>query len=404
MLAWLILATLAWGALAAFTASQHASGAGTVVASSEPLAYDAQQIWTALSDANDAAAGGILGGGVEPTSVVTRYEDDLRTAKQDIVDAAARGGPMADLDPLQTGLTAYEEEVAKAVANNRLGYPVGAAYLRQASDTMISQLLPTAHDLYTREDAQLTTASAQATGLPLIAVTVLAGIALGFAYYRCGRWLTRRTNRVLNGGLLLASAAGLVALLWMAGAFLAGRADLLTAQSQGSTPVIALASTDIAVLKAHADESLTLINNSGDDSNQAQFLAQQKLLGPGPGTLLSQAQSAAAGSPAAADATAAVSDAPLWFSAHVKVRSTDDNGQHQAAVGMAQVTGPAGKAFAKLSSDLNGGIVAANDAFVTHARSGQDAFTGLEAGEIVATLIMVAGIAWGLSRRLAEYR
>jgi len=404
MLAWLILATLAWGALASFTASQHASGATAVVAASEPLAYDAQQIWTSLSDANDAAAAGILAGGVEPQFVVTRYEGDLRTAKQDIVDAASRGGPMADLDPLQTGLTAYEEEVAKAEANNRLGYPVGAAYLRQASDMMINQLLPTAHDLYTREDAQLTTASAQATGLPLIVVTIVAGLALGYGYYRCGRWLTRRTHRVLNGGMLLAGAAGLVAVLWMAGAFLAGRADLLTAQAQGSTPVIALASTDIAVLKAHADESLTLINNSGDDTNQTSFLDQLKLLGPGPGTLLSQAQSAAAGSPAAADAAAAAADAPAWFSAHTQVRNTDDRGQHQAAVGMAQPNGPAGKAYAKLASDLSGGIVAANDAFVAHARSGQDAFTGLEIGEIIATLVMVAGIAWGLSRRLAEYR
>jgi hypothetical protein len=403
MLAWLILATLAWGALASFTASQHASGAGTVVAASEPLAYDAQLIWTSLSDANDAAAAGILSGGVEPPTTVTRYEDDLRTAKQDIVDAASRGGPMADLDPLQTGLTAYDEEVAKAEANNRLGYPVGAAYLRQASTLMIG-LLKTAHDLYTTEDAQLTTASAQATGLPLIVVTVVAGLALGFAYYRCGRWLTRRTHRVLNGGLLLAGAAGAVAVLWLAGAFLAGRADLLTAQSQGSTPVIALASADIAALKAHADESLTLINNSGDDSNETSFKGLEAQLGPGPGTLLSQAQSAAAGSPAAADATAAVTDAPAWFSAHGNVRKADDGGQHQAAVSMAQVSGPAGMAFAKLEGDLSGGIVAANSAFVSHARSGQDAFTGLEAGEIVATLIMVAGIAWGLSRRLAEYR
>jgi hypothetical protein len=209
---------------------------------------------------------------------------------------------------------------------------------------------------------------------------------------------------VLNGGMLLAGAAGIVALLWLAGAFLAGRADLLTAEAQGSTPVIALASADIVVLKAHADESLTLINNAGDDSNQSSFVAQQKLLGPGPGTLLSQAQAAAAGSPAAADATAAVTDAPTWFTGHAAVRKTDDEGQHQAAVGMAQGGGPAGKAFVKLSSDLSGGIVAANDAFVANARSGQGAFTGLEAGEIVATLIMVAGIAWGLSRRLAEYR
>ena len=136
-------------------------------------------------------------------------------------------------------------------------------------------------------------------------VTIVAGLALGFAYWRCGRWIYRRTHRVLNVGLLLAGVAGTLAAAWLAGAFLAGRADLLAAQSQGSTPVQALASADIAVLKAHSDEALTLINNSGNDQNEAGFQAQRKALGPGPGTLLTIAQQAAAGSPGAARAAAA---------------------------------------------------------------------------------------------------
>jgi hypothetical protein len=42
--------------------------------------------------------------------------------------------------------------------------------------------------------------------------------------------------------------------------------------------------------------------------------------------------------------------------------------------------------------------------FRTAAQSGQDALTGLEAGVIVLSLVMAAGCAWGISRRLAEYR
>jgi len=38
------------------------------------------------------------------------------------------------------------------------------------------------------------------------------------------------------------------------------------------------------------------------------------------------------------------------------------------------------------------------------AAAGSDAFTGLEAGIVVLVLIMATGSAWGLSRRLAEYR
>ena len=42
--------------------------------------------------------------------------------------------------------------------------------------------------------------------------------------------------------------------------------------------------------------------------------------------------------------------------------------------------------------------------FAANAASGADAFTGLEAGIIVLALVMAVGCAWGLSRRLAEYR
>jgi hypothetical protein len=411
MLTWLIITTLAWGALAAFTVSQHASGAGGVVTSSEPLTYDALQVWESLSDANDEASAAILAGSLPPPGVTARYQRDLDVARTDIVDAARRGGPAGDLDTLSAGLNKYQDEVSRALANNQLGYPVGAAYLRQASGLMTGTLLPVAHDLYTSEDASLTTTSAQGTGLPLIVVTLVAGIALGFAYWRCSRWLHRRTNRVLNGGLLLAGVAGTVAAVWLAVAFLAGRADLLAAQSQGSTPVQALANADIAVLKAHADEALTLITNSGDDQSEANFQALRKVLGPGPGTQLTSAQRSAAGSPGAAAAAAAAQAAPAWFTQHQIVRA-DDNGSnpsaagggtHQEAVAMV-VSGPAGKAYQTLSADLSDAITADNAAFAAHARSGQSAFTGLEPGVIAATLVMVAALAWGLSRRLAEYQ
>lgn len=418
MLAWLIVATLAWGGLATFTALQHTSGAGTVVSASEPLTYDALAIWQSLSDANDTAGAAVLSGALPQQKVLGQYTADINKAKLDIADAAARGAPMSDIDALQAGLTSYTDEVSKAQANDLLGYPVGAGYFRQASQQMIGQLLPVAHDLYTTEDARLATASAQATGLPLIVVTILAGIALGYAYYRSGRWLTRRTHRVLNGGLALAAVIGVVALLWLAGAFLAGRADLLASQAQGSTPVMALANADIAALKAHTDEALTLINNSGDDINEVNqrdpglgFQGLEKELGPGPGTLLAQAQSAAAGSPAAGDASDAVTAAPAWFAAHKAVRLDDDGvspqvpggGTHQEAVTLV-LSGSAGSAFTRLSGDLSSGITADDRAFASNASSGQGAFTGLVPGIIVATLVMVAGLVWGLSRRLAEYR
>jgi hypothetical protein len=271
---------------------------------------------------------------------------------------------------------------------------------------MRSALLPAADDMYATENASLTTTSAQATGLPFVVATIAVGLAVCIALYQASRWLRRRTHRVVNSGLLLAGAALVIALAWLAVAYAGARGDLLTAQSRGSAPVEALARADIAALQTHADESLTLIDNGGDDVYQAAYLRLQRDLGPAPGTLLTLAQTAAAGSHASGGATAAVRDGRSWYAAHARLRTLDDNANHAAAVRSALGSGPddAGAAFAKLSADLATGIAAGQATFAVNASAGADAFTGLEPGVIAATLVMAAGCAWGLSRRLAEYR
>ena len=419
LLALLILLSLAWGVLAALTADQHASAAADVVAVSEPLSLDAEQIYTSLSDADATAANAFLAGGLEPAKARQRYQADITQAAIRIEAASALVGSSAartqlpghltkqasaagtavgdDLAILSGQLPAYTDEVGTARADNRLGLPLGAAYLREASGLLRGTLLPAASDIYTRESTLLTSASAQATGLPLIVVAAIAGLGLGYVLFRSSRWLSRHTHRVVNYGLLLAALAGLVSLVWLVAAFVFGRGDLLHAQQQGSAPAQAFARAEVAALQAHADESLTLIDNGGDDSYQKDYLAQQKLLGPGPGTLLAAVQAAGgSGSDVAAQARA-------WYQAHAALRAKDDGGSHGAAVQSA-LNGDAATSFARLSTTLSQGIDDHQAVFATSARSGRDAFTGLAAGMIVASLVMVGGCAWGLSRRLAEYR
>ena len=391
----LVVLSLAWGVLATLTADQHASAAADVVAAREPLTLDAQQIYRGLSDADATAASAFLSGGLEPAAARQRYDADISQAALGIEAAGALVGPSGsaskDLAALSVGLPVYAGEVGTAVADNRLGLPLGAAYLREASALLHGTLLPTASDIYTKESGLLTSASAQATGLPLLVLALLVGLGLGYVLYRSSRWLTRRTHRVFNYGLLVASVAGLVSLAWLAAAFFVGRGDLLNAQQRGSAPAEAFARAEVAALQAHADESLTLIDNTGDDSYQKDYLAQQKLLGPGPGTLL------------AALPAQAATDAQAWYRAHAALRAQDDAGNHAAAVGSA-LSGNAAASFAALSATLSYGIDASQAVFASSARGGRDDFTGLTEGMIVASLVMAVGCAWGLSRRLAEYR
>jgi len=410
LLGCLVLLSLAWGGLAAFTASQYAAAAASVVNVREPLSLDAQRIYARLSDANDAAATAFLTGGLEPAATRQRYLADIAAASSGIENMTAQGGAgggaaAQDLSTLARQLPVYSGEIEAARADNRLGLPLGAAYLREASALMRKTLLGAAQDLYATENASLSSTSARATGGPLIGVTVAAGLAVGLALYLAARWLRGRTNRVFNVGLLAAGVVVVLSIGWLALAFAGARSDLLNAQSRGLATVQAVAQVSITAQEAHADESLTLIDNTGDDEYQKDYLTKQHALGPGPGSLLGVARDAARGTPAAAAVTAAATDAQDWFGAHSKVRSLDDNNKHTAAVASVLGTAPgdAGQSFTKLTGDLTTAINSDQAIFNSTAHSAAGAYTGLAPGLAAAALIMAAACAWGLGRRLAEY-
>jgi len=403
LLVGLVLLSLVWGAVAVWVVSQRASGASDVVGVSEPLSVDGQQIYRALSDADATEATAFLAGGLE------RYLADIAQASRHLEAATAAAGhsPAArNLATLSAGLPVYAGEVETARADNRLGYPLGAAYLRDASSLMRGTLLPAARNVSAEANSQVSAASGEATGLPLALILLVVAAVVGYALFRAQRWLYRHNHRVFNPGLVVASVAALVSVLWLVIALGVARADLLQARAHGSAPVAALARADTAALRARADESLTLIDAGGDDSFQADFLTVQHDLGPGPGTLLTGAITAARGSPGAGAAAAAATTATGWYAAHRTVRFLDDNGKHIQAVHLVTTPGSdhSGTLFTRLDDSLTRAISADQAVFQANAVAGRNAFTGLEVGVIVLALIMAAGCARGLSKRLAEYR
>src|SRR3984885_13957582 len=326
----LVALSLAWGALSAFTALHYSSAASSVVNTREQLSLAAQQIYSRRSDADDAAATAFLTTGPEPAGTRQRYLADIAVASDTIQSTAAQvgdgGGAAArDLAALATGLPTYTQEMGNADADNRLALPLGAAYLREASGLMRDTLLKKAKDLYAVENTNLGDTSATATGLPLIVVTLVAGLAVGYLLFRAARWLRGRTNRVLNAGLIAAGALLVVSVAWLAAAYLGARGDLLDARARGSATVAAVAQVDIAAQEAHADESLTLIDNTGDDGYQEDYLTQEKTLGPGPGTLLNAASAAAEGTPAGPAVAAAVPGAKAWLAPGARLRAAGAN-------------------------------------------------------------------------------
>ena len=414
LLAALAGAALAWGALTAWTVSQHAAAARDVVSASEPLSLDAQRMYQALSDADITATTAFLAGPQQPLAARQRFQADITRAATDLTalkTAAASGGGSsraltAALAAISAGLPSYTGYVAQAQSYSALGFPLtGGSFMQVASEEMHLTLLPAARTAYAQENARLTADSAAATGLPWVAVAVALAVVIGVALYRTQRWLARRTRRMVNYGLLAASLLLVTGTIWLAAAFFVARADLDRSVTHGSAPTETLAQAGIAVQQARGDEILNLISRSGDASFVANFQAVRRELGPGPGTLLSTAAAASQGR-AAGPAAAAVRDVGPWYAANEQVYRLDVAANYFAETRLVIGTraGSSAAAFQRLEHDLSQAVAADQVTFRSAANAGAGAFGGLAAGIIVAALLMAAGCAWGLSRRLAEYR
>jgi hypothetical protein len=409
----LVLASLAWGAVGAWTAGLHSTGATEVVSSGGPLSMEARQLYQSLSDADVTATTAFLSGPQEALAMRQRYQADVAQAGTDLSDltaaaaANAEPGLQARLAALSTGLPVYTGYVAAAQSDYALGYQLtGGSFMQVASEQMHLTLLPAARGVYADANASLADRSAQASGLPWVVVMLVVSAGLGLVLYRTQRWLSRRTQRTFNLGLLAATLVMTIAAAWLLISFVVARSDLQNAETHGSQPVQALAQAATAAQRARGDEILNLISRSGSTSFQGDFAAAQRQIGPGSGTLLAAAAGADQGSTAAGPVSAAGSAARSFYAVGARVFSLDVAASYAAETRLVIGTGPASSAagFSALESDLTAAITDNQAVFAADASAGANAFAGLEIAIIVAALLMAAGTTWGLSQRLGEYR
>src|SRR5271165_1747014 len=124
--------------------------------------------------------------------------------------------------------------------------------------------------------------------------------------------LSRRMQRTINYGLLLASVVMVVTAVWLLTAYAVARGDLNQAERHGSAPAQALAAASITAQRARGDQVLNLISRSGSTSFQGDFSAARQQVGPGAGTLLASAAADSTGE-AAAQVAAAGHAAAAWY-------------------------------------------------------------------------------------------
>lgn len=344
-----------------------------------------QSIHVDLLQADALATNAFLVGGLEPADQRARYDAAMVSVARALTEAAAaQPADTAALGALSQQVQAYAALVQQGRSNNRLGLPVGAQYVRQASAGLRADAVPiiTALTQANKERAATEFQRTDARWQLAVGVVSLVGLVL------VAVWLARRTHRLVNLSLTAAFALLAVALLVAAGTIggIASTTSRVAAQAYART--VALADIRTAANDARATESLTLIaRGSGaalEQTWQADATRVRSLLtSVGLGGTAWQA----------------------YASVHEQIRRLDDGGQWEAAVRLATTTQPtgAGARFAAFDAEVTGARDAAS-ASAVGTLSGAGSLATLYAVLVgLATLAASWLVVRGVGQRLEEY-
>ncbi|MEV8564768.1 hypothetical protein AB0436_04125 [Streptomyces sp. NPDC051322] len=401
---------VAFGAVTAIEISHRAAAADDVVNHSQPLSADAANIYRSLADADTAAASGFLAGTQEPADVRARYDADITTASRLLVKAAVNTDSSTDsgrqIAQLNEQLPRYTGLIERARATNRQGLPLGGAYLRYANQQMNTELLPAAEKLYEAETGRLYDDYDSAAVWPYFGTAVGVLALAGLIYLQRRNFL--RTNRVFNHGLVAASVASAVVLLWMVAGHLVADADLHTSRAHGQESLKVLTDARISSLKARSNENLTLVARGAvltkdGKHDQYEFAYAQEMASLVGG--LDKAVSLADDKAGSEPVRAAVTDVKVWQDRHATARRTDDSGDYEDA--LQQVIGKTdstGQCFDQVDKALEQALAHEQSEFTSAASDGRGALAGLPVGSAVLAVLGAAAAGLGVSRRLSEYR
>ena len=348
-----------------------------------------QSIHVDLLRADAVATNAFLVGGLESPESRASYESAMGRVASGIAEAAAAQPADGNaLGVLAQRVQTYAALVEQARSNNRLGLPVGAQYLTQASAGLRADAIPIVTQVVkANEDRAKKEFDRSNSSLQLLVglVSLIGLVALAV-------WLAKRTHRYLNPSLTGAIALLLVA-LFVTATVITGVGSAARDVSNGNYQrAVALANVTTAANDARANESLTLIRRGSGASNEQAWVADSKTVDATLATLN--------------DRATLQDQWADYVDAHVKVRSLDSGGHWDDAVKLSTSTADGGAAKTFGTFDVS----------VTQSRdsAGKATVTTLETlggtAPLIAVVVALAALvaSWliirGVGQRIEEYR
>ncbi|HXM59185.1 MAG TPA: hypothetical protein VOB72_27560 [Candidatus Dormibacteraeota bacterium] len=393
-----------------------------------PAIVGAQRIHATLADADRAEANAFLSGAIEAAGPHHQYEADIAAAMRELEQAAEQaGGNQAvgrQIQTISVMVTQYTTLVDIARADNQQGYPVGAAYLRQAS-----QLMHRPGDGILASVDQLGDLDAQDLGAENTTLVITVGLLVLYAgaaitllavLVHCQRFVRERFRRRRNRRLLMATGVLLLLSVTVASEAVFTAQTLVMAEGQDYNRLLNLWHIRSLVYDANGNESLSLIARGNGDAFDRTFQSNTARLADRPMTddlvnqaargdvrfqgLLADELNASSGDEhdAALDVLRAYR---RFMGVDATVRARSQQGDHDSAARLAlgAAAGQLGAAFSSLDTALGRTIDAVQAQFDRSVAFAEYSLLGHVALQLL-TIVIVLLAYRGLKPRIDEYR
>jgi hypothetical protein len=403
-----VAGALCFGVVATLATRSRADAAKAAKTQTEPLLVQAVTLYSSLSDANATATTTFLTGGLEPPQRRAHYLQDLRMATGSLTtltrEVSGSSRARAAVRTITDQLPVYSGLVESARANNLQGFPVGAAYLRQASGLLTGAILPAANELYTIEARRLGADYRSGTSNgPLVALVIAIALSL-VALIAAQVYVARISRRILNVWMLVATLVIIGVSVWAVVALVGSRNALIRAQRNGSDSVEVLTASRVLLSRAQSDQSLTLVSRGSDEISPADFVKVMNVLSP-QGGMLGEAAPLAARAGRGQDAQRLAQEFAAYRAQATNVLAVQARGHVGEAIkiAVADAASPTSPS-ARLSSDLAAQANAAQARFQAQAADATSALSGLEIAIPVLAVVAAILALVGLRQRASEYR
>ena len=403
-----VAGTLCFGVVATLAARSRSDAAHAARTQTEPLLVEAVTLYNSLSDANATATTTFLTGGLEPPRRRAHYLQDLRLATASLTtltrEVGGSSGARAAVRTITDQLPIYTGLVESARANNLQGFPVGAAYLRQASTLLTGTILPAANQLYAIEAQRLGDDYRSGTSTaPLVALVIAIGLSL-VILIAAQRYVTLISRRILNVWMLFATLVIAAVSIWAVVGLVKERNALIRAQRDGSDSVEVLTASKVLLSRAQSDQSLTLVSRGSDETSPADFQKVLDVLSPR-GGMIGEFGPLAARTGTGAGAERLAREFASYRADTARITGLENDGRIGGAIALAVADAASpSNAAAKLNADLAAQAAAAQRRFQAAAADATSAVSGLWLA-IPALAVLAAILALvGLRQRAREYR